>query len=98
MGKMTLSDMYCTQCGQKNIPIPRKISKEREAGHLKKMYCVHCKQEVNMVEIRPFGLTYTFEDFLLEYNYHNFDSTGQRVKSFKEFKRELIKQGDDINE
>ena len=33
------SDFYCTECGRKGIPIIRIAGKEREAGHLKKLYC-----------------------------------------------------------
>ena len=63
----TVSDFYCTQCGKQGIMIPRKVNAQREAGHLKKMYCLHCKQEHNFVEIRPFGMEYRYEDFLLEF-------------------------------
>ena len=44
-----LSDFYCTECGHKNFPIIR-AGKAREAGHLKKLYCIHCKREVNHYE------------------------------------------------
>lgn len=50
----TISDFHCTLCGAKGMPIPRKMSKQREAKHLKKLYCLHCKKETNHVEIRPF--------------------------------------------
>jgi hypothetical protein len=59
----TVSDFYCTCCGQKGIPAPRKASKQREKGHLKKMYCVRCKKLVNHIEIRQFD-SYTVEDLM----------------------------------
>ena len=57
----TVSDFYCTCCASKGVPIPRKSNKQREKGHMKKMYCVNCKKEVNHIEIRPFDV-YTLED------------------------------------
>ncbi|MBR6516760.1 MAG: hypothetical protein IKT40_07855 [Bacilli bacterium] len=38
---------YCTNCGHEVIPISRKKSKTRKDGHLKKMYCPHCKEYQN---------------------------------------------------
>ena len=69
--KVTLSDFYCTKCGKKGIPIARKIGSQREAGHLKKLYCMFCKEENNHVEIRPFG-NYTYEDFQMEFELGRF--------------------------
>ena len=65
------SDFYCVRCGRKGIPIARKVNKQREAEHLKKLYCIHCKEEVNHAEIRPFG-DYTYEDFLEEFSLGRF--------------------------
>ena len=50
----TINTFVCTKCGNKGIPISRKQSKQRESGHLKKLYCVHCKEETNHIEIRDF--------------------------------------------
>ena len=74
-----ISDMYCTNCGKKNLPVHRNMGQAREPGHLKRMYCVHCQKETNMVEIRPYGKKYTLEWFNLEYNMGNFKD-GQRVE------------------
>ena len=52
MGISLSSEFYCTCCGRKGIPIPRKKGSEREAGHLKKLYCIYCKEEVNHIECR----------------------------------------------
>lgn len=83
--RMTLSNFYCTQCGNKGIPIFRKPGQGREPGHLKKLYCLTCKQETNMAEIRPYG-DYNLEDFWIEYNYGNFDQEGNRIEpSWKKF-------------
>lgn len=60
----TISDFYCTCCGNKGMPIPRKMSRQREEGHLKKMYCIHCKRDTNHLEFR--GFENDFEEFKLK--------------------------------
>lgn len=72
------SNFYCTKCGKKGIPLPRKISSQRLPGHLKKIYCPYCKTEENHVEIRPFG-GYRYEDFLEEFTLGRFIK-GKRVE------------------
>ena len=88
-----ISNFYCTKCGHKGIPILRKPGQTREPGHLKKLYCLYCDEEVNMVEIKNNG-KYTLEDFLIEFENGNFVD-GVRVKPYKQFiseyKKELIK-------
>ena len=69
--KTTTSEFYCTKCGRRGIPIARKIGKQREAGHLKKLYCPFCREEINHAEIRPFG-EYNYEDFKLEFELGRF--------------------------
>jgi hypothetical protein len=58
----TISDFHCTCCGAKGIPVPRKASRQREHGHLKKLYCLPCKAETNHIEVRPFD--YDIEQFI----------------------------------
>lgn len=61
----TVSNLYCVKCGNKGIPVPRKMSKQREEGHLKKMYCVHCMMETNHLEYREFDNDFdTFKKIL----------------------------------
>lgn len=90
-----LSDFYCTKCGHKGLPIIRKAGKEKEPGHLKKLFCLYCQDEENMVEIKSSG-KYTLEDFLFEYNNGNFVD-GKRVKPYKQFiaekRKELMSNG-----
>lgn len=81
---ISLSDFYCTKCGNKGIPIFRIVGQERESGHLKKLFCLNCQEEVNMVEIRPTS-RYNLENFWLEYNFGNFDENGNRKESWKRF-------------
>ena len=61
----TISEFYCTKCGNKGVPIPRKASRHRERGHLKKLFCLHCKDNTNHVEIRPFD--YDKDEFLKDF-------------------------------
>lgn len=75
---MTVSRTRCTQCGKEGICIPRRAGQQREAGHLKNIYCLYCKKETNHVEIRPFG-SYRDEDFDLEFKTGRFLEDGTRV-------------------
>ena len=85
--------MYCTSCGHKGIDIARRPGKYREPGHLKRLYCVHCKREVNHVEIRPFYSDYNKQDFELEMKYHNFDENGERIIPYRILRGELKQKG-----
>lgn len=85
------SVFYCTKCGTKGIPIPRKKGAEREAGHLKRIYCLKCQKEWNHVECKPFT-HYEYEDFLIEMEYQNFDEEGNRKISYGEL-RGMINNG-----
>ena len=85
--KISLSCFYCTKCGKRGIDIPRKKGREREPGHLKKLYCLYCKSEQNMAEVRQKG-RYTLEDFLIEFQNGNFEN-GQRKLPYRQFIAEL---------
>ena len=67
----TVSEFYCTKCGQRGIPIMRRPGQQREPGHLKKLFCLNCGEEVNHVEIRPYG-GYRYEDFEEEFRLGRF--------------------------
>ena len=72
------SYFYCTKCGNKNLlTVARKQGQSREPGHLKKLFCFNCKEEVNHAEVRPFITTYTEEDFKEEFELGRFKD-GQR--------------------
>lgn len=74
----TTSEFYCTRCGKKGIPIARKIGKQREAGHLKRLYCLYCREEINHAEVRPFG-EYNYEDFQMEFELGRFLEDGTKI-------------------
>lgn len=96
MRNLSISDFYCTKCGLKNFPIIRPAGQEREPGHLKKLFCLHCQKEVNMAEVRTTG-RYHLENFWIEYEYGNFDEEGNRKEPWKQFvskvKQEVMKNG-----
>lgn len=100
MATMTTSSFYCTQCGNKTIPIMRNNGREREPGHLKILWCINCDKRVNSVEIKEYGSQYTLEDFYNEFNLGNFDAKGQRILPLKDFKslKNLLYQKGIINE
>ena len=85
------SSFYCVCCGNRGIPIMRRRGAEREAGHLKKIFCLTCQKEWNHVECKSFS-HYDYEDFLLEKEYDNFDENGNRKIKYGELRR-LIHDG-----
>lgn len=98
MGKLIVGEeFYCCKCGNKGIPIVRVIGRERGAGHLKKLWCLKCNEEVNHAECIP-GSKYTKEDFQIEFEYGNFDENQQRKMTYGQFKDKLRKEGVDFYE
>lgn len=93
MSDITISDFYCVFCGKKGIPIPRKNGQAREGGHLKKMYCLNCKRETNMAEIKGYGF-YTKTFFDKERKFNNFDKEGNRILEIGQFKSKLNALGE----
>ena len=77
-------DFYCTRCGQKGIPVCRH-GRMREPGHLKKLFCINCHEEVNHVECVS-SSKYTVEDFMEEFENLNFAIDGTRVLPLPEWK------------
>lgn len=88
MPKIYISDFFCTQCASRGIPIPRLKGREREPGHLKKLYCLRCKKEINHVECIP-GTKYTHKDFIIEYEYDNFTEEGLRKKTYNQLRGDI---------
>lgn len=86
-----LSEFYCTQCGTKAIPVWRRKGREREAGHLKRLFCLTCNKECNCVEVKPFS-KYNYENFCEEYEYGNFTENGERKFTYGKLK-EMINNG-----
>ena len=60
-------------------------------------YCIHCKEEWNFAEVRPFG-DYNYEDFLVEFRKGNFDNEGNRILPYRQFFAELREKEELDNE
>lgn len=43
--------IQCPQCGTITY-IHRRMAKQKKVGHLKKLYCYVCQEEVNQVEVK----------------------------------------------
>ena len=52
---------YCIKCGNKGIPIMRRRSFQHKKMHRKKLYCLHCKEEVNHIECKTLEDVETFK-------------------------------------
>lgn len=61
----TISSCYCTQCGNM-VTVSRPMAKQREKGHLKRIYCVNCKKEINHYEVRAFDSDFSYAEFMEE--------------------------------
>jgi hypothetical protein len=90
-GNYFISDFYCTECGNRGIPLSRTKFGKRESGHLKILYCIHCRRETNFAEVRP-NSPYTKEDFMIEFKEGNFEG-GLRKKTYKECLSDYYKKG-----
>ena len=78
--KNLYSDFYCTHCGNFVMTLPRPLGHQRAGGHLKNLYCPHCRTEYNCVEVPEKG-QYTKECFLYEFNCNNFTESGLRKEN-----------------
>ena len=92
----TSSEFYCVICGNKGIPVFRRAGQGREAGHLKKLFCLHCNKETNHAEVRPYG-KYSKIDFYKEFTFGNFDEEGNRRLPWKQFCAGINKRVNTIN-
>ena len=45
-------NFYCIKCGNRGIPLSRKVGRQHENFHRKKLFCVFCGQEVNHIECK----------------------------------------------
>lgn len=61
-GAVVMSDFYCLQCGNRGIPLPRSKGHRREKFHRKKLYCPHCKTDVNHAEVKNYTEVLEFKE------------------------------------
>ena len=85
---VVMSEFYCTQCGRRGLPVWRRTGNEREAGHLKKLYCLTCGKQTNHAECKE-NTHYQFEDFKIEYEYGNFTTEGIRKQKYGELRSDI---------
>ena len=52
---------WCIQCGKESIPLMRPQGHKHERFHRKKLYCPHCKVEINHVECQSEDDIYDFK-------------------------------------
>lgn len=52
MGRTTVHDFYCLNCGRRGLPLQRQESLKRSDGHRKKLYCFWCKATCNHIECK----------------------------------------------
>ena len=62
-------DFYCMNCGEKVFTIPRKVNHKHAKHHRKKLWCWHCKQEVNCIECKNDQEVKEFKDNFLAGKY-----------------------------
>ena len=62
MGKnYQIHRFFCIKCGNEGIPIHRKHGHQHSRFHRKKLYCPHCKIEVNHIECKCDEDVYDFK-------------------------------------
>ena len=52
MAKYETHKFYCLACGEEGLPIQRKLSRQKERFHRKKLFCPHCHNTVNHIECK----------------------------------------------
>ena len=64
MAKMRQNYFMCIQCGKLAMILPRPVGHQYKNGHRKRLYCPHCKVEINCVECKnDEDIFYFKEDF-----------------------------------
>ena len=62
MAAYNTHNFYCLRCGNKGIPIMRKEGFQHGKQHRKKLYCIHCKEEVNHMECKTYANVIEFKE------------------------------------
>lgn len=60
-----LTDFICPECTNV-LTLPRKIGREKELYHQKKMWCFNCKKEINHIELHNIDIIEKELEFLCE--------------------------------
>ena len=79
MTKTISSAFYCLKCATKTA-LPRKMSRMREKGHFKKIYCITCKDEINHLEVREFDLDFNVENLKRDIGSGKYNEVNKGIK------------------
>lgn len=52
---------WCINCGKQGISLQRNVGHQHSKHHRKKLYCPHCRTEVNHIECRNDSEIYEFK-------------------------------------
>ena len=58
---LVIHRFFCLNCGKESMPLPRSKGHQHGKLHRKKLYCYHCKQEINHVECKTDEDVYEFK-------------------------------------
>ena len=62
---------FCINCGKEGIPLARSQGFKHKKMHRKKLYCIHCKQEVNHIECKTLDEIEEFRENFVNGVYKN---------------------------
>ena len=62
MARYATHKFFCMNCGNEGIPIMRKEGHQHARMHRKKLYCIHCKTEVNHMECKTYADVMDFKE------------------------------------
>lgn len=80
------SIFYCTNCGNRNYGLPRKANRLKKGGHLKKVYCVHCREVYNNYECRT---VLDIEEFKEKFENGEFAEVNKFLEDERAHRKEL---------
>lgn len=60
--QVVFNSFYCLKCGKEVYTLPRARSLQHSSGHRKRLYCPHCKVEVNCYECANDQDAYEFKE------------------------------------
>lgn len=68
--KIIFNTFMCINCGNSVYSLPRDASYQHKDGHRKRLYCPHCKEEINCIECKTdedvFNFKIDFENGVYE--------------------------------
>lgn len=68
---MVAHNFYCINCGNKGIDLMRRAGFQHSNMHRKKLYCIHCRQEVNHIECKTLEDVEIFQENYAKGVYEN---------------------------